>query len=43
MIIPVGQTETAQELILVERQGDEFKQTVIEKVKFVPLVSGVAR
>jgi len=43
MVIPVGQTETAQELILVERQGDEFKQTVIEKVKFVPLVSGVAR
>lgn len=43
MIIPVGRTETAQELILVERQGDEFKQTVIEKVKFVPLVSGVAR
>ncbi|WP_251359386.1 protein-L-isoaspartate(D-aspartate) O-methyltransferase [Kangiella sp. TOML190] len=43
MIIPVGSQEAEQELYLVERQGDKFRKTFIEKVKFVPLVGGVAR
>ncbi|NVK22075.1 MAG: protein-L-isoaspartate(D-aspartate) O-methyltransferase [Kangiellaceae bacterium] len=43
MIIPIGATETNQELVLIERQGNKVKQTFIEKVKFVPLVSGIKR
>lgn len=43
MIIPVGTQEDTQELFLVERQGDKFRKTFIEKVRFVPLVGGVAR
>ncbi len=43
MIIPVGTQEAEQELYLVERQGDKFRKTFVEKVKFVPLVGGVAR
>lgn len=43
MMIPVGTTESSQDLILVQRKGTQFEQTFIEKVKFVPLVNGVAR
>ena len=43
MMIPVGSTESSQDLILVQRKGTKIEETVIEKVKFVPLVSGVAR
>ncbi|NVJ67242.1 MAG: protein-L-isoaspartate(D-aspartate) O-methyltransferase [Gammaproteobacteria bacterium] len=43
MIIPVGTQEDYQELYLIERQEDKFRKTFIEKVKFVPLVGGVAR
>ncbi len=43
LVIPVG--ETSQHLMLVKRIGDsdEFEQTVIEPVKFVPLLGGVIR
>ncbi|AOE50224.1 protein-L-isoaspartate(D-aspartate) O-methyltransferase [Kangiella sediminilitoris] len=43
MVIPVGTTETAQDLMLIQRKGDEFEESVIEKVRFVPLVSGIER
>lgn len=43
MMIPVGSTESSQDLILVQRKGTKIEETFIEKVKFVPLVSGVAR
>jgi protein-L-isoaspartate(D-aspartate) O-methyltransferase len=38
LVIPVGETE--QQLMLVVRDGDEFKTEVIEMVRFVPLVAG---
>ncbi len=39
LIIPVG-GETAQELRLITRQGDEFHTQVIASVRFVPLFVG---
>ncbi len=38
LVIPVGETE--QQLMLVVREGDEFKTEVIEMVRFVPLIAG---
>ncbi len=38
MVIPVGETE--QQLLKIERQGDEFLSAVVEMVRFVPLVAG---
>ncbi len=38
MVIPVGGTE--QQLLKIERQGDEFLSAVVEMVRFVPLVAG---
>ncbi|CAE6918011.1 protein-L-isoaspartate(D-aspartate) O-methyltransferase [Vibrio sp. B1FLJ16] len=38
MVIPVGGTE--QQLLKIERRGDEFLSTVVEMVRFVPLVAG---
>lgn len=43
MMIPVGSTSASQDLILVQRRGTKIEETFIEKVKFVPLVGGVAR
>ncbi|GAA0198460.1 protein-L-isoaspartate(D-aspartate) O-methyltransferase [Kangiella japonica] len=43
MMIPVGSTNASQDLILVQRRGTKIEETFIEKVKFVPLVGGVAR
>ncbi len=40
MVIPIG--TSAQTLFLIERAKDEFKQTKLEAVKFVPLLGGVA-
>ena len=39
LIIPIG--DKKQSLWVVERQGEDFKQTCIEDVFFVPLKSGV--
>ena len=39
MLVPVGESKQ-QELLLICRHGDEFEQTVLEAVKFVPLLSG---
>lgn len=41
MILPVGGEK--QILVLVERQGDAFKRTELEDVKFVPFLSGVKK
>lgn len=41
LVIPVGQDE--QWLYLVERKGDEFVQTKLEAVRFVPLLPGIVR
>ncbi len=38
MVIPVGDAE--QQLLKIERQGEEYLSTVVEMVRFVPLVSG---
>lgn len=43
MVIPVGSTEMAQDLMLVQRKGSQFEKTLIEKVRFVPLVTGIQR
>ena len=39
MVIPVG-SEGMQELRLIQRQGDMFKETMLERVRFVPLLTG---
>lgn len=39
MVIPVG--TDSQTLYLIERIADEFKQTKLEAVKFVPLLGGL--
>ncbi|MAL98905.1 protein-L-isoaspartate(D-aspartate) O-methyltransferase [Hydrocarboniclastica marina] len=41
MIIPVG--ESSQMLTRVVRRGDDFVTTVLEPVRFVPLLEGVVR
>ncbi len=38
MIMPVGDEE--QKLIQIDRHGDEFIETVLEDVKFVPMLNG---
>ncbi|MBR9789888.1 MAG: protein-L-isoaspartate(D-aspartate) O-methyltransferase [Vibrionaceae bacterium] len=38
MVIPVGETE--QQLLKIERRGEEYLSTVVEMVRFVPLVAG---
>ncbi|MGU3842350.1 protein-L-isoaspartate(D-aspartate) O-methyltransferase, partial [Vibrio diabolicus] len=38
MVIPVGDKE--QQLLKIERKGDEYLSTVVEMVRFVPLVAG---
>ena len=38
MVIPVGEAE--QQLLKIERRGDEYISTVVEMVRFVPLVAG---
>lgn len=42
MIIPVGNPDQTQTLVLVERLPDEFRQTKLEAVKFVPLLGGTS-
>ncbi|HKP29236.1 MAG TPA: protein-L-isoaspartate(D-aspartate) O-methyltransferase [Gemmatimonadales bacterium] len=37
MVIPVGAGET-QQLVLVEREGDNYRETVAADVRFVPLL-----
>ena len=37
MVIPVGMGET-QQLVLVEREGDNFREKVMADVRFVPLL-----
>ena len=37
MVIPVGAGET-QQLVLVEREGNSFRETVMADVRFVPLL-----
>ncbi|MFV1922810.1 MAG: protein-L-isoaspartate(D-aspartate) O-methyltransferase [Methylotenera sp.] len=39
MVIPIG--TSTQTLYLIERTGDEFKETKLEMVKFVPLLGGL--
>lgn len=41
LVIPVG--DYHQELLLVVRNGQEFSQTVLEPVRFVPMLSGIVR
>lgn len=40
LVLPVGDERGGQELVLIERDGDEFVRQVLEAVHFVPLYSG---
>ncbi len=40
LIIPVGQTGQPQRLLRITRKGDQFHEEEIEKVQFVPMLSG---
>jgi protein-L-isoaspartate(D-aspartate) O-methyltransferase len=40
LVMPLG--NTTQTLCVIERQGDEFTESLLESVKFVPLLPGVA-
>ena len=40
LIIPVGTQNDVQTLKLIQRHGDEFESHELEKVRFVPLLSG---
>jgi len=42
MVIPVGEPYN-QNLIIVDREGDTFKTTQIEPVRFVPLIEGTLK
>ena len=42
MVIPVGDNQV-QELKVIDRVGDGWRQETIDYVRFVPLVSGLAR
>lgn len=42
MVIPVGNPDQSQTLVLVERLPEEFRQTKLEAVKFVPLLGGTS-
>ena len=39
MLVPVGEARQ-QELVLVQRKGDQVERQVLEAVRFVPLLSG---
>ncbi len=39
MVIPVG-LDQQQDLLLINRQGDEYTQRILEPVRFVPLLGG---
>jgi protein-L-isoaspartate(D-aspartate) O-methyltransferase len=41
LVLPVG--DEAQHLVLIERDGDEVHHTVVEPVRFVPMLSGIQR
>lgn len=40
LVVPVGAELGVQELRLIQRHGERFETTVIEQVRFVPLVPG---
>lgn len=42
LVIPVGGSGV-QKLLAVQRQGDEFKQQLLEMVSFVPMLGGAQR
>lgn len=42
LVIPVGGSGV-QQLLAVQRQGDEFKQQLLEMVSFVPMLGGAQR
>jgi len=42
MVVPVGQSDTVQRLIRVERTASGFEYTELRAVRFVPLVEGIA-
>lgn len=41
LVSPVGGAGTVQELVLITRYGGDYQRTVLEMVRFVPLLSGV--
>ncbi|MGH1465670.1 MAG: protein-L-isoaspartate(D-aspartate) O-methyltransferase [Cognatishimia sp.] len=43
MVLPVGQSDTVQSMIRVERHEDGFEYEELRPVRFVPLIEGLAR
>ncbi|GAA6207718.1 protein-L-isoaspartate(D-aspartate) O-methyltransferase [Cognatishimia sp. WU-CL00825] len=43
MVLPVGQSDTVQSMIRVERHADGFEYEELRPVRFVPLIEGLAR
>lgn len=43
MVLPVGQSDAVQSLIKVEKTPEGFNYTELAKVRFVPLVAGLAK
>ncbi len=41
MVIPVGQSDTIQKLIKVQRIGENYHYSELNQVRFVPLVDGI--
>ena len=42
MVLPVGQSDAVQNLIRVTRTEEGFEYDELQKVRFVPLVEGLA-
>jgi len=42
MVLPVGQTDAVQSLIKIEKTQNGLEYTELDKVRFVPLVQGMA-
>jgi protein-L-isoaspartate(D-aspartate) O-methyltransferase len=43
MVIPVDEGRGSQALLKIIREGDDFKETRLMSVRFVPLLEGIAR
>ena len=42
MVVPVGDGD-AQELLLLQREGDRLRRSVLDLVRFVPMLKGIRR
>ena len=40
LVVPVGQVNGVQNLMLIEKRGDQLQSAIMDKVRFVPLQAG---